>query len=526
MSESKEKEVDDVVSAIIDYVKSGNYVVHDDNGPRPLGYGDIAVISRNTSFCRLIRDACERRNIPAYLQGDVQIMCTREGKLALAWLRYVNNDRDPWAVVPIMADMGYSPVEIEAVVSSKFAKVPEAIVAQRKSLYRRRRRITDLLATIFQFYGLDNDITQAIINTMSSIHRGTLLTISDVIRIMEDDIENQTAYPVENFIDSKAVTIMTMHKSKGLEFPAVICPFIDQRVMPSMRGDSDVFCYSDDAGIRCRREIARYEGYSKITDDWRTKLILGLIPRDYSEERRLMFVALSRAKQYITVISGPKPSFFMTDLSDGETTIPKIDLSSDRKTRDNIARPVLPGYSRRISKLGVHEILDFTDDEGKGCPEGCDEISGKGMEYGTEVHRIAEDMCNGKAPDKDYPEVEQIRKVLDSVKDADMLCPEIECGLPVDGTEVVLRGVIDLLALYPDRIEIHDYKTDVSDRFEPEYIIQLSVYAHAAMRFYGLPVRCFIDYVSMGYSKPIEVVEMDEIALRTRAKLTDIFIER
>ncbi len=87
MSESKEKEVEDVVSAIIDYVKSGNYVVHDDNGPRPLGYGDIAVISRNTSFCRLIRDACERRNIPAYLQGDVQIMCTREGKLALAWLR-------------------------------------------------------------------------------------------------------------------------------------------------------------------------------------------------------------------------------------------------------------------------------------------------------------------------------------------------------------------------------------------------------------------------------------------------------
>ena len=46
------------------------------------------------------------------------------------------------------------------------------------------------------------------------------------------------------------------------------------------------------------------------------------------------------------------------------------------------------------------------------------------------------------------------------------------------------------------------------------------------MRFYGLPIRCFIDYVSMGYSKPIEVVGMDEIALRTRAKLTDIFIER
>jgi hypothetical protein len=52
------------------------------------------------------------------------------------------------------------------------------------------------------------------------------------------------------------------------------------------------------------------------------------------------------------------------------------------------------------------------------------------------------------------------------------------------------------MALYPDRVEIHDYKTDVSDRFEDEYVIQLSVYAYAAAGFYDKPVDCYIDYVS------------------------------
>ena len=77
----------------------------------------------------------------------------------------------------------------------------------------------------------------------------------------------------------------------------------------------------------------------------------------------------------------------------------------------------------------------------------------------------------------------------------------MDCTLPVPECGIVLSGRIDLIAVYPDRVEIHDYKTDVSDRFESEYEFQLSVYAEAASRFYGREARCFIDYVSMGYTK-------------------------
>ncbi len=84
----------------------------------------------------------------------------------------------------------------------------------------------------------------------------------------------------------------------------------------------------------------------------------------------------------------------------------------------------------------------------------------------------------------------------------------------MEGTNITLRGVIDLLVLYPDRIEVHDYKTDVSDRFEKEYEIQLSVYAHAVEEFYHKHVDCFIDYVSRGITKQIEILPTEKIVQR------------
>ena len=95
--------------------------------------------------------------------------------------------------------------------------------------------------------------------------------------------------------------------------------------------------------------------------------------------------------------------------------------------------------------------------------------------------------------------------------DADMRFSEVRCTLPVDEFNVVLNGVIDLLAVYPDHIEIHDYKTDseMSDAIDFEYRLQLSVYAHAASAYYGLPARCFLDYVSLRKVVEFDPMDMD-----------------
>ncbi len=145
----------------------------------------------------------------------------------------------------------------------------------------------------------------------------------------------------------------------------------------------------------------------------------------------------------------------------------------------------------------------------------------KGAKYGIEVHDDARMLFKGLDPKDSKPEHEEIRRVLDGVKDAKELHSEIECMLPIEEQNVVLKGFIDLLAVYPDHVEIHDYKTDAetSRSIEWEYKLQLSVYAHAAMRFYGLPCKCYLDYVSIKNTVEFDPLEIEEIAARVSDRM-------
>ena len=148
--------------------------------------------------------------------------------------------------------------------------------------------------------------------------------------------------------------------------------------------------------------------------------------------------------------------------------------------------------------------MGFSQDDGLGGMSEADEVPGKGKEYGERVHEAAQAVKEGWLVNDDFPEMEMIRRIVDGCRDADLLFAELDCTLPVPDCGIVLSGRIDLLAVYPDRVEVHDYKTDVSDRFEQEYMFQLSVYAEAASLYYKRRAVCFIDYVSMGRTKRFE----------------------
>ena len=177
-----EDQAPETVSRIVDYV-FGDYLISDGGELRNPKYRDIAVICKNGMMCRKVYEEATLRGVPAFLQGEVEIMSTREGKLLLAWLKYLNNKEDPWGLTGILSDMDYGMREIKHILKSK--EIPEELVEAGKYLGKKKRRITDLISSVFSYYGLNNDITQAIISTLSSAHRSSLLTISDLIRIIE-----------------------------------------------------------------------------------------------------------------------------------------------------------------------------------------------------------------------------------------------------------------------------------------------------------------------------------------------------
>ncbi len=81
-------------------------------------------------------------------------------------------------------------------------------------------------------------------------------------------------------------------------------------------------------------------------------------------------------------------------------------------------------------------------------------------------------------------EVDEINRIKKFIRDlkADELKAEIDFLYPKGNN--VIRGTIDLLAFYGDRIEIIDYKTDKSRKYENIYKVQLEIYRDVIKEIY------------------------------------------
>ncbi len=525
-------ELEEVLRRIESYVNSGKYMIAEKDTLRKPEYRDIAVLCRKGSTCRALYDLCEERGIPAFMQGDVEIMNTREGKLLLAWLRYISNDKDPWGITSILADKNYSMEQIAWM--RRFDKeegrdhIPYDIKEFRTTLRAKRRRVTELISDVFAWYDIDNNISQAITAVLSSSHRGSLRTISGLITAIENDMKKKTRYDVDGLPDSNALIIQTMHKSKGLEYPIVIIPEIDKGSFPRHQ-DDDMFKLGDPMGVRCTMTVIRFGGEEKIGESWRTKVIQASLKIDYSEERRLFFVAISRAKQYVTLIAGPSPSKFFECFTGygiqeaGEGLVPVRPLPFQEKAPE----PEVGKVRTRRKNLTAHDLLHFGITSSGMRPESdADELCHKGMKYGTEVHQMAELVIRGIKVDGEkfetYPELAKVKATKERLltEGATELYAERRCSLALHDPDVTVTGVIDLLAVFPDRIEVHDWKTDAEGDYQSEYRIQLSIYAHVLMDLYpDRKVTCTIDWLNWSEPETFDPLDIEVIKERARTAL-------
>jgi ATP-dependent exoDNAse (exonuclease V) beta subunit len=504
-----EGEVEAILRKINEYVTDPKYVIEEYEGEtrieRRPEYRDIAVLCKQGAMCIAVKNAAVKTGIPAHLQGDVSIMNTREGKLALAWLRYINDRNDIRGPVAILADDGHCLASLRAIFVNGNEGIPEGMKRQREKLSEKRHRVNDLFTSIFGYHGLDNDITHSLISAMRSAHADNMLTVPGMIRLMEKDMDVSSKYSVDSLLDGRSVMIQTMHKSKGLEYPIVIVGGLNRSTMPlndlqtGKRGTPEVV-FDPQYGIRMTREYVIHDGHHKIFDCRKWMIIKNAREPDWDGERRLFFVALSRAKQYIamTCYNGRESSFINdiggSPLTETETHLTAAAAGIEAKLSEP---PVIEGYERRKKRISLHELMGPYEESG----------DGKGIEHGIRVHKDAQRIMNKLEPYDEYEETERLIEIRNSVKDAKIMT-EVDCTYPIK--DAVIAGRIDMIAIFDDRVEIHDYKTDMNNRNEERYRIQLSVYGLAA-RSLKKPVKCIIDYVSQGRSEEIEPVSEEEI---------------
>ncbi len=328
---------------------------------------------------------------------------------------------------------------------------------------------------------------------------GTLAAFVQRVRAAMRDLEEEGESPLA---DEKldAVKILSIHKSKGLEFPTVFLPDLHRQTRGGGEPPSVRFDWTTQAvGLRFRR----------LGDPAEAALACRERLRRSEEERRLLYVAMTRAMDRL-ILSGSSETrggSFLDLLRDAGAP----DVMEVRTVQREPARP-----RRRKRAEGVGDSIDWIEfdeawrrREAMGAMRRLTSVSRmeqedrpparggspRGTEIGIACHAILErmDFARPGVPDAD-PEVREIlERFLGSpafreLAESEILARELPFLLPWG--DRIVEGFIDVVYRHRGKVYVGDYKTDVAMHPE-DYRRAAEVYTRAVREATGWEVAGF-----------------------------------
>ncbi|MGM0399396.1 MAG: UvrD-helicase domain-containing protein [Halobacteriota archaeon] len=512
-----EDEHEAVLSKIQAIVGTEEYPVADENGyPRAPEYGDIAVLTRTRDFGRELLQVADQYDVPMAYDGGVELFRTDPAKVLLAWLRILESDADRgWAVV--LEAAGYTLDEIDHIIST--GDYPTDMAAFRSKVAE-MDTVASVARRVFDRYGYHGDYADVILDTIESVHQATTLPRGDLIRFIVRAIDTGATHDVHTSAGDDSVTVQTIHAAKGLEYPIVVMANMNEGRFPPATRDSNAIRYEESVGLRQRKEYSEVGAYPHVYDDWRYDVLRHCLPDEYDEERRLLYVAITRAKQHLVFASGEDPNSFLeslpVELEKGNPDVTTV--TEERTTQAQLPFTVSPPDGP--VGLTPHDLMDDAVFDESGAGEASS--GGGGVNFGSRVHEFAEQYALDETGEPDNEHERRIRDLIDSL-DGELFVEEpATVPITIDDQRVTISGIVDLVHVTPDRVEIVDYKTDRTRRAVDEYTIQLSVYYHVLASAY--PDRS-VD-ASLYFTADGERVSVDPVSLSRLEKRARNHIQR
>ena len=499
-----EEEYAAVLSKVQTIVGNEAYAVEDENEKQRVPrYEDIAVLTRTRDFGRELLNLAEEHSFPLSYEGGVELFRTDPAKLLLAWLRILEYDADRgWAI--ILEEAGYTLDTIDHLLETE--TYPSNLTAFRGELAS-YEAVGTVARRVFKQYDFHGGYVDVLLDMIQSLHDSTTtLTRGDLIRFIERGIEEGSTHEVSTSAGDNSVTVQTIHSAKGLEYPIVIIADLNEGRFPPQSRNSGVIRYEESVGLRQRKVYSEHGQYPHVYDKWQYDVYRHCLGTDYDEERRLLYVAITRAEQHVCLVGGDNPSPFLTEIgpevSEAST---EVEPSAGAETAQSqlpfvVSPPAGPtGYS-------PHSLMDDAVFEREDVSAEPDQ---RGMAYGSAVHGFAEQYAAGKAVTPSNPDEEAIKALLDGLSGQLIVEEETVLPMEIDGTQVTISGIADLVHVTEEAVEIVDYKTDQTRRAHEEYRKQLSVYYHVLDAVY--PERTVTATVF--YTADAEQVTVDPLSI-------------
>jgi len=507
-----EDEHEAILSKIQEIVGNDDYAVEDEDGePRPPEYRDIAVFTRTRNYGRELLDIADEYDFPMAYDGGIELLRTDPAKLLLAWLRILESDADRgWAVV--LERVGYTLDEINHILET--GAYPTELVTFRDDL-RGLESVGAVTRRIFDRYGMTGDATDALLHTIQSVYDSTTLTRGDLIQFIERGIENGTSVDVHANAGDNSVTVQTIHAAKGLEYPIVIMANMNSGSFPPRSGGSSVIQYQDPVGLRQQKVYSEERAYPHVYDNWRYDVLRRCLPRDYDEERRLLYVAITRAEQHVLFAAGKDANTFLEELP---VEVDEPDVSIEPVAHEEHVGAELPfAVAAPDGPIGhsPHSLMDEAvfEETGEQMESSLeDEPETRGMDFGARVHDFAEAyaLCEDVTPSN--PHERRVAEFIDEFPGRVQVEEPVTLPLEVDDYRVTISGIVDLVHVTNERVDIVDYKTDSTRRAQSEYRKQVSVYYHVLSEWFPeKTVTTSLFYTSDGTREQIDPLSVDDL---------------
>ncbi|SES68368.1 UvrD-helicase domain-containing protein [Anaerobranca gottschalkii] len=580
----EDTEYDLLAQKILELVNTGPELVKEDKIWRKPNWRDIAILIQGRTQLSLLQRKLRERNIPYYVHGGIGFFNKSEVQEYLNILRFINR---PWEELYILAllrgplfrmrmeDFFYLKNHIPkdqslatyilTGVFSKDEKLNKDIKEKLTAFYQMFTKyvpfylqadVKEALLEIFEYSGLKRVLL---------LQPNSLQSIKNVEKLIDIMVEQKT-YSLEQLLENvdilaslsdkegeaegeipegNMVTIMTVHGSKGLEFPVVFLPGLNQKG----QSDSTRIKYDEEHLLVLKyRDKDEEENYTPCFKVVSKKETLA----DIEESKRLFYVALTRARDYLVMTShikkditedikdivqeGTKNSWYnmlLEGLKKNEnlkdyiriknfTGVPKTDGETLEKESFYMKLDI-QDWEIPLT-FSVSEVMMFINDPVKYYDyyivkidptffdEGIEKYNSEneflaGMKFGTLVHRVCELYDQGYSEEEavelvlegiDEPWVDkgelerEILKLLEKYKEignieiGEHVASEWSFTTELAGAYIV--GEIDKIYLKNGKYHLLDLKTNVINNLEEQierYLPQIYLYKMAFEREFG-----------------------------------------
>lgn len=298
-------EAEYVVSKIQTLTNNSQLSTAVNNKQSAISYGNIAILYRTNAQSRVLEEALLHSGIPYTLIGGVKFYDRKEIKDILSYLRLLVNPKDSVSKKRVLA-LGKRRYEAFSKYQISRAKYQEKTTLE---------IMDDVLSTtqyLTKFKETDLEDSERLENIKEL--RSVAVEFPNLIEFLENVSLVEAGPTTSNSQQKNSVTMMTLHAAKGLEFPVVFIVGLEEGIFPHSRSL------------------------------WEKEQL--------EEERRLMYVGITRAKETLILSYASRRLFY------GETT-----TNAPSRFLADIPENLLNGVIGSFQKDNFDNDSQITDDD-------------------------------------------------------------------------------------------------------------------------------------------------------------------